>query len=144
MFGLPSHAHQIKMKALSGGQKARVLFASISLAKPDVVFLDEPTNHLDIESIDALVSAVQSFQGGVVMVTHDARLLMETNCDLWVCGGCDVEKRKAEVEAGPPKRGKKDAGPASARAGDDPEPFSGAIRFDGSFSDYATFILRET
>jgi len=78
-----------------------------------------------------------------VMVTHDARLLMETNCDLWVCGHCDVAKRKADAAAGPAPRGKKDAGVASARAGDDPEPFSGAIRFDGDFAAYAAKIIRE-
>ena len=140
-FGLPSHAHSIKLKALSGGQKARVLFSQMALNKPDVIFLDEPTNHLDIESIDALVKAIQGFRGGVVVVSHDARLLMETECDLWVCGGCDPKKREASVSA-PKKGGKKDAGPARARMGDDPEPFSGAHRFEGDFAAFAEHTLR--
>jgi ATP-binding cassette subfamily F protein 1 len=143
MFGLPSHAHQIKMKALSGGQKARVLFSQIAMSKPDVIFLDEPTNHLDIESIDALVEAVKKFEGGVVMVTHDARLLVETECDLWICGGCDPKKRDATGEAAKKGGKKKDAGPARARIGDDPEPFSGAIRFEGDFMAFAAKTLSE-
>merc|ERR1719150_2368996 len=57
-FGLQSHAHTIKMKDLSGGQKSRVALAELTLSAPDVVILDEPTNNLDIESIDALSEAI--------------------------------------------------------------------------------------
>ena len=74
----------IKIKDLSGGQKARVVFAELSLMQPDVLILDEPTNNLDIESIDALAEALNKFEGGVIMVSHDARLIEETECVLWV------------------------------------------------------------
>ncbi|XP_014261740.1 ATP-binding cassette sub-family F member 1 [Cimex lectularius] len=83
-FGLSSHAHTIKMKDLSGGQKARVALAELCLAAPDVVILDEPTNNLDIESIDALAEAINEYKGGVIIVTHDERLIRETDCTLWV------------------------------------------------------------
>ena len=49
--------------------------------------MDEPTNHLDIESIDALIAAINDFEGGVVLISHDRRLLQRTNCDLWLCEG---------------------------------------------------------
>lgn len=62
-FGLQSHAHVIKMKDLSGGQKARVALAELTLSAPDVVILDEPTNNLDIESIDALAEAITEYEG---------------------------------------------------------------------------------
>ncbi|MFH4984919.1 hypothetical protein AB6A40_011628, partial [Gnathostoma spinigerum] len=82
--GLPGHAHTVKIKDLSGGQKSRVALAELALGAPDLLLLDEPTNNLDIESIHALAEAIEEFGGGVVMVTHDERLIRETNCQLWI------------------------------------------------------------
>jgi len=84
MVGLQAHAHTIKIKDLSGGQKSRVALAELSLGAPDILILDEPTNNLDIESIHALADAIEDFGGGVLMVTHDERLIRATNCQLWI------------------------------------------------------------
>merc|ERR1719414_1209902 len=83
-FGLQSHAHTVMMKDLSGGQKARVALAELTLSAPDVVILDEPTNNLDIESIDALAEALNEYEGGVIIVSHDERLIRDTECQLWM------------------------------------------------------------
>jgi ATP-binding cassette subfamily F protein 1 len=88
--GLEGHAHEIKNRLLSGGQKARVVFAELILMRPHILILDEPTNNLDIESIDALCDAITEYDGGVVIVTHDARLIESTECILWVVGDQDV------------------------------------------------------
>ncbi|KAI3380454.1 hypothetical protein SNEBB_001680 [Seison nebaliae] len=82
--GLPSFAHNVKIKDLSGGQKARVALAHLILSGPDVLILDEPTNNLDLESIDALADAIKKFDGGVVIVSHDERLITDINCQLWI------------------------------------------------------------
>ncbi|CAF1118064.1 unnamed protein product [Adineta ricciae] len=82
--GLPGRAHTIKMKDLSGGQKARVALSDLIAREPDLLILDEPTNNLDIESIDALADAINEYKGGVIIVSHDERLIRETNCQLWV------------------------------------------------------------
>lgn len=83
-FGLVSHAHTIPISQLSGGQKSRVALCEMALQGPHVLILDEPTNNLDLESIDALAAALNEYQGGVVVVTHDERLIVETRCNLWV------------------------------------------------------------
>jgi len=91
-YGLAGHAHTIKIKDLSGGQKARVVFADLSLREPDILILDEPTNNLDLESIDALADAINEFTGGVIIVSHDSRLITETNCQLWVVEDQSIEE----------------------------------------------------
>merc|ERR1712071_526602 len=95
-FGLSSHAHTIKNRDLSGGQKARVALAELCLSGPDVLILDEPTNNLDIESIDALAEAINEYEGGVIIVSHDERLIRDTNCQLWVI----EEQSINEIEGG--------------------------------------------
>ncbi|CAM9436571.1 unnamed protein product [Ectocarpus sp. 12 AP-2014] len=86
-FGLDGARHLIPIAELSGGQKARVVFASLSMSQPHILLLDEPTNHLDMESVDALIRGIQEYKGGVVLVSHDARLIAATECELWVCEG---------------------------------------------------------
>jgi len=64
-----------KIEVLSGGEKSRVMLAKILVTPVNVLLLDEPTNHLDMESSDALLAAIDSFEGAVIMVTHNEMFL---------------------------------------------------------------------
>ena len=60
-----------KIKYLSGGEKARVSFIKLILAKPNVLILDEPTNHLDIYSKEVLIDSLEGYEGTLVLISHD-------------------------------------------------------------------------
>jgi ATPase subunit of ABC transporter with duplicated ATPase domains len=72
-----------KTEALSGGESARLLFCKLMLQKPNILVLDEPTNHLDLESIMALNTALQKYEGTVFLVTHDQDLVEEVGTRIW-------------------------------------------------------------
>lgn len=90
-FGITGMTGLQKMELLSGGQKSRVAFACLSLQNPHILVLDEPSNHLDIEAMDALSDALQKFEGGVLMVSHDVTMLQNVCKSLWVCDNGTIE-----------------------------------------------------
>jgi len=98
-FGITGMTGLQKMELLSGGQKSRVAFACLSLTNPHILVLDEPSNHLDIEAMDALSVALNQFQGGVLMVSHDVTMLQTVCKSLWVCDNGTVEKFPGDVQA---------------------------------------------
>ena len=83
-FGLSGDLALNPIGVLSGGQKSRLAFAELAWRSPHILLLDEPTNHLDLETIEALAMALNHFDGGVVFVSHDERLIEMVADELWV------------------------------------------------------------
>ena len=82
--GFSAELADVATGRLSGGQKARLLLFLATLDAPHILILDEPTNHLDIESRDALVMALNSYQGAVILVSHDMHLVQTVADRLWL------------------------------------------------------------
>eukprot|EP00891_Asterochloris_glomerata_P004353 jgi/Astpho2/4353/fgenesh1_pg.00066_%23_4_t len=82
-FGITGKAQTSKMSQLSDGLRSRVVFAWISKQTPHMLLLDEPTNHLDIETIDSLAAAINNWDGGMVLVSHDFRLIGQVAKEIW-------------------------------------------------------------
>jgi len=91
-YGITGKAQTAPIKQLSDGQKCRVVFAWLSHQVPHMLLLDEPTNHLDMETIDALADAINNFDGGVVLVSHDFRLIDQVAETIWICEKQTVTK----------------------------------------------------
>lgn len=83
-FGFGADKVDTKCSNLSGGEKARLLLALTAFHAPHLLILDEPTNHLDVDSREALVHALNEFDGAVIIISHDRHLLEATVDRLWV------------------------------------------------------------
>ncbi|MCH7937856.1 MAG: ABC-F family ATP-binding cassette domain-containing protein, partial [Proteobacteria bacterium] len=86
-FGFGQEKAETKIGDLSGGEKARLLFALMSAEAPHILLLDEPTNHLDVHSRQALVRSINAFEGAVVIVSHDPHLIALTADRFWLVAG---------------------------------------------------------
>ena len=124
-FGLIKDTAHTPVEALSGGEKARLILAMMSHARPHIMVLDEPTNHLDIDAREALVVALNDFPGAILLITHDPHLIEACADRLWLVedGGVhpfdgDVEDYRRRLMG---ERGAPGARP-SAKGEDAPEP----------------------
>ncbi|MFW6324214.1 MAG: ABC-F family ATP-binding cassette domain-containing protein [Desulfovibrionales bacterium] len=122
LFLLPEPFWDRKTADLSGGEKNKLVLASLFLTRANFLLLDEPTNHLDLESREALCAALSAFQGAVLLISHDRHLLSRVAQELWVIKDksmslldCSIENYLKELEEqadrsarlSKPSRGKK-------------------------------------
>ncbi|WFE70228.1 ATP-binding cassette domain-containing protein [Halomonas sp. M1] len=82
----------------SGGEKARLALALVAWQKPNLLLLDEPTNHLDLEMREALTEALASFEGTVILVSHDRHLLRATVDEFWRVADHRVEPFDGDLD----------------------------------------------
>ncbi|MBD1549202.1 ABC-F family ATP-binding cassette domain-containing protein [Roseibium aggregatum] len=97
-FGLPTDRMDTPAKDLSGGEKARLLLGLATFDGPNLLILDEPTNHLDIDSREALILALNDFQGAVVLISHDRHLVEACADRLWLVADGGVAPYDGDME----------------------------------------------
>ncbi|MDE2017566.1 MAG: ABC-F family ATP-binding cassette domain-containing protein [Hyphomicrobiales bacterium] len=133
-FGFPGERAQTRVAELSGGEKARLLFGLATYDAPHLLILDEPTNHLDMDSRDALADAINAYEGAVVLIAHDRRLLESCADRLWLVADGTVKPFDGDMDdyrrlvlsgdAAPSARGgrRRKTPPAAAAANADETP----------------------
>ena len=97
-FGFSQERADTPIGNLSGGEKARLLFALMTSEKPHILLLDEPTNHLDVQSRQALIQAINSFAGAVVIVSHDPHVIELTADRLWLVADGRVTDYEGDMD----------------------------------------------
>ena len=98
-YGVSGRQQTTLIGELSEGQQCRLIYAMICMQKPNMLLLDEPTNHLDLECIDTLADAINAYNGGVVLVSHDFRLIDQVASEIWVCENGGVTVWKDDIRA---------------------------------------------
>lgn len=97
-FGFGLDKADRPVESLSGGEKARLMFALATFHEPQLLILDEPTNHLDIDSREALVHAINEYDGAVLLISHDRHLVEACVDRLWLVEGGDVKRFDGDLE----------------------------------------------
>ncbi|MEQ9246761.1 MAG: ATP-binding cassette domain-containing protein, partial [Nitratireductor sp.] len=97
-FGLTTEKMSTPARDLSGGEKARLLMGLATFEAPHLLILDEPTNHLDIDSREALVEALNMFDGAVILISHDRHLIEATADRLWIVGDGTVSSYDGDMD----------------------------------------------
>ena len=86
-FGFSGEEVFREIGTLSGGERARMALALMTLARANLLVLDEPTNHLDVENIEVLEDALDEYEGTVLLVSHDRAFLREVATRVWAFDG---------------------------------------------------------
>jgi len=98
-FGVTGDRQMEPMYKMSHGFLTRVVFCLISLRNPHILLLDEPTNHLDMTCIDSLADAINNYSGGLVLVSHDFRLISQVAKEIWVCDNKTVTPWSGDIKS---------------------------------------------
>lgn len=97
-FGFKGERAFEPVAPLSGGEKARLVLALLVYQKPNLLLLDEPTNHLDLDMREALVAALQEFEGAIVVVSHDRHFLRTTVDEYYLVHDKRVSAFKGDLD----------------------------------------------
>jgi len=98
-FGFDKAKSDTKIAELSGGEKARLLFCMMSYDAPHIMLLDEPTNHLDIDARQALIQALNGYEGCIILVSHDSHLVEAVADRLYLVKDAGVTPYSDDLDA---------------------------------------------
>eukprot|EP01132_Coremiostelium_polycephalum_P002206 gene2206-2720_t len=98
-YGVTGKSQTEPIGCMSDGIKSRMIFCLMAIENPHLLLLDEPTNHLDMECIDALADAINEFPGGMVLVSHDFRLISQVAKEIWVCDHKTITKWNGDINS---------------------------------------------
>ena len=98
-FGITGNIAMRPIYVLSGGQKSRVSLALSAWENPHILIMDEPTNHLDMEAVDALILALNAFNGGLIIVSHDQYFVSCVCDEIWYIKNKHLKKFSSDFEA---------------------------------------------
>ena len=97
-YGFSHDKADTKCEKLSGGEKARLLMMLTAFRGPHLLILDEPTNHLDVDSREALIHALNDYEGAVILISHDRHLIEACADRLWIVRGGTVANYDGDME----------------------------------------------
>ncbi len=98
-MGLSTAKMHTVVENLSGGERARLLLGLVTFGGPGMLILDEPTNHLDIDSRDALVMALNEYEGAVLIISHDRHLIDATVDQIWIAEEGTIKVYDGDMES---------------------------------------------
>jgi ATP-binding cassette subfamily F protein 2 len=98
-FGFNTRQQTSPIGLMSDGQKSRLVFAMLAMKPSGILLLDEPTNHLDLDAVSGLAKAIKAFEGGVVLVSHDFRLIDQVAEEIWVCEDKGVTRYDGDIRS---------------------------------------------
>lgn len=97
-YGLTGKLQTAPIGTLSAGQRIRIAFVKLALEQPHMLLLDEPTNSLDVDTIDSLAEAIREWNGGVVVVSHDFRLLEQCCNEIWLTADHGIRRFNGSIQ----------------------------------------------
>ncbi len=97
-LGFGSDKADVQASKLSGGEKARLLIGLAAFQRPHLLILDEPTNHLDVDSREALIEALNEYEGAVIVISHERHILEAVTDRLWLVADGAVKAFDGDVD----------------------------------------------
>ncbi|CRG96265.1 ABC transporter F family member 2, putative [Plasmodium gallinaceum] len=97
-FNIPTNILYEPIYVLSGGQKSKLALAILAYKNPNILILDEPSNHLDIESVQALIVALNLYKGGIIIISHDTYLIKHVADEIYHINNCTKELVKINYD----------------------------------------------